>query len=112
MTMANLRRVASVEGAAPITIEDLLDRAFSLTQNVDANWAAAPAPGVTPETFEGEGVRSTSVGDVAEIEGAWWLRAAVAWERIEQPGPALIDRTREASGKGFGIIGSKPTPGK
>ena len=74
-----LQKVAEVDG-------DLND-AFRLTQNVDYSWAMTPHEKVRfiePLGFDPNdgGIRSTSVGDVMEKDGEFYIVAFVGFSKI------------------------------
>lgn len=68
--MSNYKHVANVEG------EDK-ERAYMLTNHIDVAW------------WENEGVelveesRSTSVGDLVDVDGVLWVCGGCGWEKVE-----------------------------
>lgn len=79
-TPDSLLQVAEIDG-------DLND-AFSLTQNIEDAWAHTDNPKVrfnAPAGFSPKdcGARSTSVGDVMELDGKFYLVASVGFKELE-----------------------------
>jgi hypothetical protein len=70
--------VATVEG-------DDMDHAYQVTNNIDSSWSLSPAPGVTVlgtlPVHDGKtyGYRSSSVGDVLQVDGPAFVIAPVGF---------------------------------
>jgi hypothetical protein len=65
--------VARVEGAS-------LDEAFLLTNSIDGPWPSNPS---VTKLFDGEDCRSTSVGDIIEIDGIYRVVTIVGFDIID-----------------------------
>ena len=61
----------------------ILDYAYEYTNTIDAYWWDNPY--VTPK-FQGEGCRSTSMGDVIKVDGALYRVEAFGFKQIDKIG--------------------------
>ena len=74
------RTVAFVEVPKNTTVNEKLELAFKLTNNIDCGWWENEE--VTPMFQDKEGCRSTSVGDMVLIGTEKYVCENVGWEKI------------------------------
>jgi hypothetical protein len=73
----DLEAVARMDDSGFSNPQDALDRAYALTQSV--NWDWAENEGIT--ALNKTETRSTSMGDVIEIDGEFWVVAIIGFDQ-------------------------------
>ena len=74
------RTVAFVEVSKSATVNEKLELAFRLTNNIDCGWWENEE--VTPMFPDKEGCRSTSVGDMVLIGTEKYVCEGTGWEKV------------------------------
>ena len=75
--MSKYTKVAHVES-------DSLDKAYELTNNISSSWTENE----NVRSLKGSRVRSTSVGDVMELNGVFYIVASIGFSKINITGEA------------------------
>ena len=107
LAQGDLERVASVEDIAddvgsgvPVPDLELLEFAFQRTNNIDTSWTDHGDVHKTPLAY-GK-MRSTSIGDVLQIDSKFWMVSGQGFQRVYRP--SYVWRLFNPARSGLGLF--------
>ena len=68
--------------SSALSIDDALEVAYSLTQNIESKWIHNEGVSATFDVLAAKGARSSSVGDIFEIDGKFYAAAGCGFEEL------------------------------